>query len=72
MSNNKSHVDIVLSEFDVYIHEFEYEVLRGRSISPEDVELIRKRMQTRFETLLENLNECSSNYPPLRKELKTR
>jgi hypothetical protein len=60
--SKKTNVDIVSTEFEKRLMRFDTNVVRGRSMSPEQVEETRKRMQAVFDRTVESLKQCAAVY----------
>lgn len=60
--SKKTNVDIVSTEFEKRLLRFDASVVRGRSMSPEQVEETRQRMQAAFDRTVESLKQCAAVY----------
>lgn len=60
MPSKKTNVDLVSDEFDRRMTRFDLGVLRGRSMTPAQVESTIARMQASFDRTVRSLKECSA------------
>jgi hypothetical protein len=58
----KATADIVVAEFERRLVRFDNNVIRGRSMTPEEVEDTRRRMQVSFDRMIVSLNQCAAHH----------